>query len=135
LMYLAEGTRFLPDDSYARTEVLSWLFFEQADLQKAIAYPRVYNLRGLASEMADEIAYRQKDGYNALQKLESWIGNRNWLVGNGYTIADTAVFAYVSLAAEGGYQMERYPEILRWLDNVRSTEGWVPLIEEKTSSK
>jgi glutathione S-transferase len=31
--------------------------------------------------------------------------------------------------------MERYPGILRWLDNVRSTEGWVPLIEEKTSSK
>src|ERR1700757_1002040 len=135
LMHLAEGTRFLPHDSYARTEVLSWLFFEQADLQRAIAFPRVYNLRGLASEMADEIAYRQKDGYSALEKLENWIGNRNWLGGSDYTIADTAVFAYVSLAPEGGYQMERYPGILRWLDNVRSTEGWVPLIEGDASSR
>jgi len=132
LMYLAEGTRFLPDDPYARTDVLSWLFFEQADLQKAIAFPRVYNLRGLASQMAAEIAYGQRNGYGALDKLENWIGNRNWLVGDGYTIADTAVFAYVSLATEGGYQMERYPGILRWLDNVRSTEGWVPLIVGET---
>ncbi|NEU98634.1 glutathione S-transferase family protein [Bradyrhizobium uaiense] len=134
LMHLAEGTRFLPVDLYERTEVLSWLFFEQADLQKAIAFPRVYNLRGQASQMKDEIAYRQKDGYGALQKLENWLGNRSWLVGNSYTIADTSVFAYVSLAAEGGYRMDRYPEILRWLDNVRSTEGWVPLIEKETTS-
>jgi len=135
LMHLAEGTRFLPGDRHARTEVLSWLFFEQADLQKAIAFPRVYNLRGQASQMADEIAYRQKDGHTALQKLENWIGNRDWLVGNGYTIADTAVFAYVSLAAEGGYQMGRYPGILRWLDDVRSTDGWVPLIEGTAPSR
>ncbi|MET4292485.1 glutathione S-transferase [Bradyrhizobium sp. LB8.2] len=135
LMHLAEGTRFLLDDQYARMEVLTWLFFEQADLQKAIAVPRVYNLRGLASQMREEIAYRQKDGYDALDKLESWIENRNWLVGNGYTIADIAVFAYVSLAAEGGYLMERYPGILRWLDNVRSTEGWVPLIVKETSPR
>ena len=85
--------------------------------------------------MAGEIAYRQRDGYSALQKLENWIGNRDWLVGNGYTIADTAVFAYVSLAAEGGYQMERYPGILRWLDDVRSTDGWVPLIEGTAPSR
>jgi len=135
LMHLAEGTHFLPDDPYVRTEILSWLFFEQADLQKAIAVPRVYNLRGLASQMTEEITYRQEDGYDALDKLEGWVGNRNWLVGDGYTIADTAVFAYVSLAAEGGYQMERYPGILRWLDNVRSTEGWVPLIVQDTSPR
>ena len=135
LMHLADGTHLLPDDKCIRTEVLSWLFFEQADLQKAIAIPRVYNLRGLASQMADEIALRQKDGYGALDKLESWIKSRDWLVGSSYTIADLGVFAYVSLAAEGGYQMERYPGILKWLDSVRSTKGWVPLIVENALSR
>lgn len=135
LMHLADGTQLLPDDKCIRTEVLSWLFFEQADLQKAIAIPRVYNLRGLASQMADEIALRQKDGYGALDKLESWIKSRDWLVGSSYTIADLGVFAYVSLAAEGGYQMERYPGILKWLDSVRSTKGWVPLIVENALSR
>ncbi|KJC60323.1 glutathione S-transferase [Bradyrhizobium sp. LTSPM299] len=134
LMRLAEGTPLLPDDSYARTEVLSWLFFEQADLQKAIAIPRVYNLRGQALEMADEIVYRHKDGYHALNHLENWIGSRDWLVGDGYTIADTAVFAYVSLAAEGGYEMDRYPGIVGWLNRVRATSGWVPLIEKQSRS-
>jgi glutathione S-transferase len=135
LTYLAEGTDFLPADGYLRAEVLSWLFFEQADLQKAIAIPRVYHLRGQAEQMADEIRHRQNDGYAALDRLEDWIVSRKWLVENCYTIADIASFAYVSLASEGGYQMERYPGIYAWLERVRSTDGWVPLLEhEKVAS-
>jgi glutathione S-transferase len=49
LTYLADGTDLLPADSYLRAEVFSWLFFEQADLQKAIAVSRVYHLRGQAA--------------------------------------------------------------------------------------
>jgi hypothetical protein len=36
LTYLAEGTDLFPADSYLRAEVLSWLFFEQADLRKRL---------------------------------------------------------------------------------------------------
>ena len=132
LTYLAEGTDLLPADSYLRAEVLSWLFFEQADLQKAIAISRVYHLRGQAAQMTDEIRHRQNDGYAALDHLEDWIVSRKWLVENCYTIADIASFAYVSLASEGGYQMERYPGINAWLERVRSTDGWVPLLEHES---
>lgn len=38
LVHLADGTRYLPDDPHLRTEVMSWLFFEQADLQKKHCY-------------------------------------------------------------------------------------------------
>src|ERR1700738_2301610 len=69
LTYLAEGTDLLPADSYLPVEVLSWLFFEQADLQKAIAISRVYHLRGQAAQRADEIRHRQNDGYAALDHL------------------------------------------------------------------
>jgi glutathione S-transferase len=44
LLHLAHGTPYLPGDPYLRAEVDSWLFFEQADLQKAIATPRVLHL-------------------------------------------------------------------------------------------
>ena len=88
LLYLAEGTRFIPEDAFLRAEVLGWLFFEQADLQKPIATPRVYHLRGLAGEMAQDIARFQKDGYAALDKLEQWLAPRTWLVGERYTLAD-----------------------------------------------
>ncbi len=52
LLHLAEGTPYLPDDAYARTEVLGLAFFEQADLQKNIATPRVLHLYGMAQRQA-----------------------------------------------------------------------------------
>jgi glutathione S-transferase len=134
LTYLAEGSDLLPSDSYLRAEVLGWLFFEQVDLQKAIAIPRVYLLHGRGEEKAVEIQQRHSDGYAALDHLENWIAPREWLVENRYTIADIAVFAYVSLASEGGYRMERYPGINSWLERVRSAEGWVPLIERHSAA-
>jgi glutathione S-transferase len=128
LLYLAEGTRFVPEDRFLRAEMLGWLFFEQADLQKAIAVPRVCHLRGLAAAMADEIARCHKDGHAALEKLEQWLASHTWLVGEGYTLADLAASAYVSLAHEGGYDMARYPAIGAWLGRVAAQPGWVPLL-------
>ena len=128
LLYLAEGTRFIPDDAFLRAEVLSWLFFEQADLQKPIATPRVFHLRGLAADKAEDIARFQKDGNAALEKLEQWLGEHTWLVGERYTLADLAVSCYVSLAGQGGYEMARYPAIQAWTGRVSQQPGWVPLL-------
>lgn len=128
LLYLAEGTRFIPDDPFLRAEVLGWLFFEQADLQKPIATPRVYHLRGLAADMASDIARFHKEGHAALEKLEQWLATRTWLVGERYTLADLSASCYVSMADQGGYDMARYPAIQAWTGRVSAQSGWVPLL-------
>ncbi|MDM0049853.1 glutathione S-transferase family protein [Variovorax sp. J22R115] len=130
LLYLAQGTPLLPDDSHDHAEVLSWLFFEQADLQKAIAIPRVLHLRGLAGDMQQEIQRFHAEGYPALEKLDQWLRGRAWLVGERYTVADTAVFAYVSLASQGGYDMERFASIHEWIERVKSQRAWVELVPD-----
>lgn len=130
LLYLAQGTPYLPDDPHARAEVTSWLFFEQADLQKAIAVPRVWHLHGLANDRQQQIQRFHAEGYPALEKLDQWLLGRTWLVGERYTIADTAVFAYVSLAAQGGYDMERFASIREWIERVKSQPAWVELIPD-----
>lgn len=130
LLYLAQGTPYLPDDPHVRAEVTSWLFFEQADLQKAIAIPRVWHLYGLAGDRQLEVQRFHADGYPALEKLDQWLLERTWLVGDSYTIADTAVFAYVSLATEGGYEMERFASIREWIQRVRQQPAWVELIPD-----
>jgi glutathione S-transferase len=130
LLYLAQGTPYRPDDPHVRAEVTSWLFFEQADLQKAIAIPRVWHLHGLASSKAQEIQRFHTEGYPALEKLDHWLLGRTWLVGESYTIADTAVFAYVSLAAQGGYDMERFAAIREWIARVKSQPAWVELVPD-----
>ncbi|MDM0074779.1 glutathione S-transferase family protein [Variovorax sp. J2P1-59] len=130
LLHLAQGTPLLPDDPHERAEVMSWLFFEQADLQKAIAIPRVWHLQGLASGRQQEIQRLHAEGYPALDKLDQWLRGRTWLVGERYTIADTAASAYVSLAAEGGYDMERFSAIREWIERVKSQPAWVELVPD-----
>lgn len=129
LLYLAEGTDYLFDDPYLRSQVTGWLFFEQGDLQKSIALARVYHLKGIADKMSRQIDGLHADGYAGLEKLDRWLQKNEWLAGDRYTVADLAVFAYVSLAHEGSYRMERFQFIDRWLESVRSQPGWLGLFE------
>lgn len=130
MLYLAEGTPFLPDDKFLRAEVTAWLTFEQADLLRALAMPRIWNLRGLADQKASQIADFQEGAYPALAKADAWLKSRDWLVDNRYSIADIGLFGYVSMATQGGYEMERFPAVNAWLARVKGQPGWVPLVEE-----
>ena len=40
LWYLADGTAFLPEDRFARAQVLQWMFFEQYSHEPYVATPR-----------------------------------------------------------------------------------------------
>ena len=133
LMFLAEGSLFLPSDPYLRAEVASWLFFEQADLQRAIAFPRVYHLRGLADKMSQQIESFQQHGYVGLEKLDQWLKSRNWLVADRYSLADIAVFSYVSMASQGGYEMDRFPSVGEWILRVKEQPGWIDLLDDTAS--
>jgi glutathione S-transferase len=127
LFYLAQNSRYLPDDRYLRAEIVSWLSFEQADLQKPLALCRVYHLRGVADSMAQQIQKFHAEGYHALEKLDQWLSGHNWLVGDAYTVADLGVFGYVSLATEGGYNMDKFPSIQRWITQIKDQPGWIDL--------
>jgi len=50
-----------------------------------------------------------------------------------YTLADLAVFPYVSLAREGGYDMDSFPAIGRWVERVRAQPRFVGLFEPGTA--
>lgn len=129
LLSLAEGAPMLPDDRFLRTEVASWLFFEQADLLRPLSLPRFYYMTDKAAEMERRIAEFQEFGYVALGKLDQWLSNRDWLVGSRYSIADLGVFPYVEMAPQGGYDMARFPAIAAWLSRVKAQPHWVPLVE------
>ena len=130
LLYLADGTKFLPDDPFLRAEVTSWLTFEQADLLKGLALPRFWHMRGIADQMAQRIADYQEGVYPALAKADEWLATHEWLVDNRYTIADIGLFGYVAMATQGGYDMTRFPALNAWLARVKAEPGWMPLVEE-----
>jgi glutathione S-transferase len=97
---------------------------------RALALPRFYHMRGIADQMTSRIADFQEGAYVALGKVEDWLASHDWLVDNRYSIADIGMFAYVSMAPQGGYDMARFPSIAAWLARVKVQPGWVPLVEE-----
>ena len=133
MLYLAEGSALLPADPVKRADVVSWLFFEQADLVKPLALPRFFHLRGMAEQMSEKIRETMEAGYVALGRLETHISQRTWLCDEEYSLADLAVYPYVALAPEGGYKMDRFPGIQAWLKRIETRPAWQPLIEESST--
>jgi glutathione S-transferase len=129
IWFFGEGTRFVPDDPLERAQVLQWMFFEQYDHEPAIAVVRfwlAYSGRP-REEFADRVDERVAAGYRALDALERHLDGRTWLVGDGMTLADIALYAYTHVAGEGGFELDRYPAIGAWLERVASEPGHVPI--------
>jgi glutathione S-transferase len=128
LWYFGDGTRFVPADPYQRAQVLQWMFFEQYDHEPAIAVVRFWlAYSGRPEAFADRLVERTAAGYRALDALELGLDGRSWLVGDGMTLADIALYAYTHVAHEGGFDLARYRAIRSWLDRVASQPGHVAI--------
>src|SRR5690242_833428 len=129
LWYFAEGTELVPTDRYERAQVLQWMFFEQYDLEPAIAVVRFWlAYSGRPEAFADRLEERTKAGHRALAALERHLEDgRGWFVGDGMTIADIALYGYTHVAPEGGFDLAGYPAVRAWLDRVAAEPGHVPI--------
>ncbi len=128
IWYLGEGTRFVPEDRYERAQVLQWMFFEQYDHEPAIAVARFWlAYSGRPDEFADRLPERTAAGHRALSAMERHLDGREFLVGDGLTLADIALYAYSHVADEGGFDLERYPALRAWLERVASEPGHVTI--------
>lgn len=129
LLYLAEGTRFLPSDKYERGLAYQWLFFEQYSHEPFIAVRRalfVYPER--AKEATPEkLAATLAGGERALAVMEHQLEKTAFLTGSELTVADIALYAYTHEAHRGGFSMERYPAVQAWLSRVAKDEGHVTI--------
>jgi glutathione S-transferase len=125
--YLAEGTRFLPDDRVGRAQALQWMFFEQYSHEPYIAVLRFWTHAGWLEEKAAQVPERRERGLAALGVMERELERRDWFAGDRYSIADIALYAYTHVADEGGFDLAAFPAVQRWLARVREQPGHVPI--------
>jgi glutathione S-transferase len=124
MFYFAEGTPYLPEDRFERAQVLQWLFFEQYSHEPNIAVARFWVIAGITPSQADAEAKR-RGGIAALRAMESRLADREYLVGDRYTIADIALYAYTHVAPEAGFELDAYPGITAWLERVAVQPGHI----------
>lgn len=130
LNFLADGSLFLPSEPRLRTQVLQWQFFEQYSHEPYIAVARFIQFYlGLPAERRAEYEKLQKRGYKALDVIEQQLKRTPFLVGEQFSIADVALYAYTHVAHEGGFDLSRYPAIQAWLARVASQPGYVGMLD------
>ena len=73
---------------------------------------------------------KRKLGYDALGVMEEHLKDRAFFVGDHYSIADIALYAYTHVAGEGGFELDRFPAVRAWLERVREQPGHVPITRD-----
>ena len=126
LSYLAEGTPYLPADSFNRAKVQQWLHFEQERVESVIGSLRHWTMTGKLSRRSPELIEGKRAGaQRALGILKHELATRPFLAGDSYTIADMAVFAYASRAGEAGLSLDAYPHFHAWLARIEAQPGFL----------
>jgi glutathione S-transferase len=72
-----------------------------------------------------EAQRRLAGAYEALAILDRHLAARPFLVGDRYSIADIAVFAYAHVAEEAGIETAGVPNFRAWLGRVRAQPGFM----------
>ncbi|MGV8920561.1 MAG: glutathione S-transferase family protein [Pseudomonas sp.] len=130
LNFLADSSRYLPSEPRLRTQVLQWQFFEQYSHEPYIAVARFIQFYlGLPEERMAEYRKMQKVGYRALKVMEQQLTRTPFLVGDTFSIADIALYAYTHVAHQGGFDLEPYPGIRQWLARVTQQPGYVGMLD------
>jgi GST-like protein len=125
LMYLAEKFSFLlPESGPARTETLSWLFWQMgAAPYLGGGFGHFYTYAPTKIEYAiDRFAMEAK---RQLDVLDKRLANNQYIAGDEYTIADIAIFPwYGGMVLGWAYdaaeflQVHEYKHLRRWADEL-----------------
>ncbi len=133
LLYLAEGTRFLPADRYERALAYQWLFFEQYSHEPYIAVRKaLLTFPERAKDATPErLALTLERGNKALGVMNLWLAQHAFFAGGAFSVADIALYAYTHTAEQGGFQIDAYPAVAAWLKRVEADPrhvriDWLP---------
>jgi len=122
IRYLARGSDLIPSDDFAAAKMDEWLFWEQYSHEPTIAVCR-YQMVYLGRPASDLDPDRVKRGYVALARMEHELAASRFLVGNTLTLADIALLAYTRLAHEGGFRLDGYASLRRWINEAEKSLG------------
>jgi glutathione S-transferase len=114
IRYLARGSHLIPQDAFAEGKMDEWLFWEQYSHEPYIAVCRfqMFYLKKPASDLDPD---KVKRGYTALARMEHQLAITPFLAGDAVSLADVSLLAYTRLAHEGGFHLDGYAAVRRWI--------------------
>jgi glutathione S-transferase len=125
LCHLASGTHLIPAAPRDYTRMLSWLFFEQSEIEPVLGSARFWILTGRSAERGAELDRRLAWARKSLAVLDQHLAKNAFLVENQYSIADIAMYAYGHLADDAGIPLAEYPAVHAWCRRVEAQPRYI----------
>jgi glutathione S-transferase len=125
IRYLARDSDLIPSDAFAAAKMDEWLFWEQYSHEPAIAVCR-YQMVYLGRPASDLDPDKVRRGYAALARMEHQLAVTRFLVGEKLSLADISLLAYTRLAHEGGFHLDGYAALRRWIGDAEKSVGLPP---------
>ena len=107
------------------SEILRWLFWDNHKLSTQIGTCR-FLMNFLPADKRPEgvIPFLQGRLKAAYAILDRHLQGRDWIVGDGVTIADLSCCSYLYYPEPFGFDRADWPQIDRWLDRIAALPGW-----------
>ncbi|HXG82291.1 MAG TPA: glutathione S-transferase family protein [Sphingomicrobium sp.] len=129
--YLANGSKLIPDGHYDQADMLRWMFWEQYNHEPNIAtlrfWKRFVGLEALTDAQRMQLTGKREAGLAALDLMDRHLDDRKWFAGDQFSLADICLFAYTHVADEADFDLEAYPDIVRWMERIMTMDGHVGL--------
>jgi glutathione S-transferase len=129
--YLANGTKLIPDGHFDQADMLRWMFWEQYNHEPNIAtlrfWMRFVGPDTLTEAQRVQVKGKRDAGNAALDLMDNHLESRKWFVADQFSLADICLFAYTHVADEADFDLEAYPELIRWMERIMTMDGHVGL--------
>jgi len=127
LVYLATrydtSGRWLPRDALGAAQVQRWFSVAAGELREGPGMARVQ----VVFRRQPVLAERIEGAAQLFMLMEQHLAGRQWLVGDGPTLADIAMYSYTAVAPEGHCSLEPFAQVRGWLARIEALPGFVPM--------
>jgi glutathione S-transferase len=129
LVYLARkygGEPWLPTDALPMAQVVRWLSTAAGEIRQGVENARLFYLFGAGTKI--NIDRATEKSHFILKQLDQHLSTRTWLECDRPTIADVAIYPYISLAKDGKIELDAYSHVLSWMERFQKLSGYVPML-------
>ncbi|MBJ6125448.1 glutathione S-transferase family protein [Microvirga splendida] len=105
-----------------RLQAREWLYWDFDRLA-----PAIYRTRGIKAGFRkggpEVLEMYAAEAQSALQVLDQHLAGRNWIVGEGVTIADIDIYGVLAYAGDAEIDLAPYPAVTAWMARFEALDG------------
>lgn len=126
LVYLANkygGEAWWPSEAHLQGEVMQWLSTAANEMHHGPNMARLIKKFGVDMDHALALSRSER----ILTLIDDHLSTHDWLAAKRPTIADCAIYPYISVAYEGDVVIDGYDNIQAWMKRIQQLTGYISM--------